>query len=70
MRALTVLQFLEYFILHFEQKLIVLLHLVCGIHHQRPHDVGAVGLVSQAHTADNGPEVKTRLRTATQQGSR
>lgn len=67
--VLTVTHLLQHLVLELKEEGVVILHLLRWIHHQGPHQVGAVGLVTDAHGARDGPEVHVVL-VATAGGGR
>ena len=66
--GLTVLQFLQQLLLHLQQEVVVVLHFLRGVHHERADQVGAVRLVADAHRARDGTKVHVVLVTGGERG--
>ena len=57
------LKLFEQLLLHLQQEVVVVLHFLRGVHHERTDQVGAVRLVADAHRARDGPKVHVVLVT-------
>lgn len=51
----------EQLLLHLQQEVVVVLHLLGGVHHEGAHQVRAVRLVADAHGAGDGTKVHVVL---------
>lgn len=61
---LTVLELLEQLLFHLQQEVVVVLHLLRGVHHECAHQVGAVRLVADPHGTRDGTKVHVVLIAA------
>ncbi len=57
----TVFELFEQLLLHLQQEVVVVLHLLRGVHHEGAHQVGAVRLVADPHGTCDGTEVHVVL---------
>lgn len=62
----TVFELLEQLLLHLQQEVVVVLHLLRGVYHESADQVGAVGLVADPHGARDGTEVHVVLIAGTE----
>lgn len=62
------LELFEQLLLHLQQEVVVVLHLLRGVHHERAHQVGAVRLVADPHGTRDGTEVHVVLIAGRQKG--
>lgn len=63
---LTMFELFEQLLLHLQQEVVVVLHLLRRVHHEGAHQVGAVRLVADPHGARDGAEVHVVLIAATE----
>lgn len=59
----------EQLLLHLQQEVVVVLHLLRGVHHEGAHQVGAVRLVADPHGTRDGTEVHVVLIAGTEKRS-
>lgn len=59
----TVFELLEQLLLHLQQEVVVVLHVLGRVHHQSAHQVGAVRLVADSHGTCDGTKVHVVLIT-------
>ena len=51
----------QHLVLELQQEAVVLLHLLGGVHHEGPDQVGTVGFVADPHGARDGPKMQVVL---------
>lgn len=56
-------ELLQQLLLHLQQEVVVVLHFLRGVHHEGSHQIGAVGLVADAHGTGDGTKVHVVLIT-------
>lgn len=59
----TMFQLFEQLLLHLQQEVVVVLHVLGRVHHQSAHQVGAVRLVADPHGTCDGTKVHVVLIT-------
>ena len=64
---LTVFEVFEQLLLHQQQEVVVVLHLLGGVDHEGAHQVGAVRLVADPHGTRDGTEVHVVLVAGTRE---
>ena len=62
------LKLFEQLLLHLQQEVVVVLHFLRGVHHERADQVGAVRFVADAHRAGDGTKVHVVLVTGGEDG--
>lgn len=60
-RLLTVLHLFQKLLFHLQQEVVIVLHFLRRVHHERAHQIGAVRLVADPHGACNCAEVHVVL---------